>query len=119
MGRQFSLNPVAVFGAVVFWGWLWGIPGALPAVPILTAMSIVCANIDPVAADRGVPTGLSAGTRKSLAFVDVTRPCLGYRHGVDPRHPGSQARVTDPRRGEWDPRSGPACKLMLVVPAFT
>ncbi|MCI0434816.1 MAG: AI-2E family transporter [Gemmatimonadetes bacterium] len=46
MGRRFSLNPVAVFGAVAFWGWLWGIPGALLAVPILTASSIVCANID-------------------------------------------------------------------------
>ena len=46
VGRRFSLNPIAVFGAVVFWGWLWGIPGALLAVPILTASSIVCANID-------------------------------------------------------------------------
>ena len=46
MGARFSLNPVAVFGSVVFWGWIWGIPGALLAVPILTAGSIVCANID-------------------------------------------------------------------------
>jgi predicted PurR-regulated permease PerM len=46
MGARFSLNPVAVFGAVAFWGWIWGIPGALLAVPILTATSIVCANID-------------------------------------------------------------------------
>jgi predicted PurR-regulated permease PerM len=46
LGRNFSLNPVAIFGAVVFWGWLWGIPGALLAVPLLTAISIVCANID-------------------------------------------------------------------------
>ncbi len=46
VGRRFSLNPVAVFGAVFFWGWIWGIPGALLAVPILTATSIVCANID-------------------------------------------------------------------------
>jgi predicted PurR-regulated permease PerM len=46
LGRNFSLNPVAIFGAVVFWGWLWGIPGELLAVPLLTAISIVCANID-------------------------------------------------------------------------
>lgn len=46
VGARFSLNPVAVFVAVVFWGWLWGIPGALLAVPILTATSIVCTNID-------------------------------------------------------------------------
>lgn len=46
MGARFSLNPVAVFGAVVFWGWIWGIPGALLAVPILTALSIVCSNVE-------------------------------------------------------------------------
>jgi transposase len=30
------LNPVAIFGAVMFRGWLWGIPGAILAVPLLT-----------------------------------------------------------------------------------
>ena len=46
VGARFSINPVAVFIAVAFWGWIWGIPGALLAVPILTATSIVCDNID-------------------------------------------------------------------------
>jgi predicted PurR-regulated permease PerM len=45
VGARFSINPVAVFIAVAFWGWIWGIPGALLAVPILTATSIVCDNI--------------------------------------------------------------------------
>jgi predicted PurR-regulated permease PerM len=45
IGARFSINPVAVFLAVAFWGWIWGIPGAFLAVPILTATSIVCANI--------------------------------------------------------------------------
>ncbi len=46
IGARFSINPVAVFIAVAFWGWIWGIPGAFLAVPILTATSIVCANIE-------------------------------------------------------------------------
>jgi len=46
IGARFSINPVAVFVAVAFWGWIWGIPGAFLAVPILTATSIVCANIE-------------------------------------------------------------------------
>lgn len=46
MGRRFSLNPVAVFVAVIFWGWIWGIPGTLLAVPLLTATTIVCSNIE-------------------------------------------------------------------------
>jgi predicted PurR-regulated permease PerM len=45
VGARFSINPVAVLVAVAFWGWIWGIPGAFLAVPILTATSIVCANI--------------------------------------------------------------------------
>lgn len=46
VGARFSINPVAVFLAVAFWGWIWGIPGAFLAVPILTATSIVCANVE-------------------------------------------------------------------------
>jgi predicted PurR-regulated permease PerM len=45
VGARFSINPVAVLVAVAFWGWIWGIPGAFLAVPILTAASIVCGNI--------------------------------------------------------------------------
>jgi predicted PurR-regulated permease PerM len=27
--------------AVVFWGWLWGVPGALVAVPLLASLKIL------------------------------------------------------------------------------
>ena len=46
MGRRLTLNPVAIFVSVLFWGWLWGIPGALLAVPLLTVFKILCDNID-------------------------------------------------------------------------
>jgi predicted PurR-regulated permease PerM len=42
LGRRLSLSPVAIFLAIIFWGWLWGIPGALLAVPILASFKIVC-----------------------------------------------------------------------------
>ena len=32
--------------AVVFWGWLWGITGALIAVPIVFSMQAVFENLD-------------------------------------------------------------------------
>jgi predicted PurR-regulated permease PerM len=38
VGRRLSLSPVSVFLSVMFWGWLWGIPGALIAVPVLIAL---------------------------------------------------------------------------------
>jgi predicted PurR-regulated permease PerM len=42
LGRRFTLNPVAIFVALMFWLWLWGIPGALLAVPILVSVKAVC-----------------------------------------------------------------------------
>lgn len=46
MGRRLTLNPVAIFIGVMFWGWLWGIPGALLAVPLLAVFKIICDNIE-------------------------------------------------------------------------
>jgi predicted PurR-regulated permease PerM len=44
LGRWLTLNPVAIFVAIVFWGWLWGAIGAILAVPVLMALKIVCDN---------------------------------------------------------------------------
>ncbi len=41
-GRILRLSPVLLFLSMVFWGWLWGIPGALLGIPILSAIFIVC-----------------------------------------------------------------------------
>lgn len=49
VGRRLSLNPVAVFVGVLFWGWIWGIAGALLAVPILAMVKILCDRIDGLA----------------------------------------------------------------------
>jgi len=45
LGRRLSLNPVVVFIAVLFWGWMWGIMGALLAVPIMATVKLVCDRI--------------------------------------------------------------------------
>jgi predicted PurR-regulated permease PerM len=48
LGRRLTLNPVVVFVGLVFWGWLWGIPGALLAVPLLAVVKIFCDHIEPL-----------------------------------------------------------------------
>jgi predicted PurR-regulated permease PerM len=42
LGRRFTLNPVVVFVSLIFWTWLWGVPGALLSVPILVSAKVVC-----------------------------------------------------------------------------
>ncbi len=48
MGRRLTLNPVFIFISLLFWGWMWGIAGALLAVPLLVTVKIVCDNIEPL-----------------------------------------------------------------------
>jgi len=45
MGRGLGLSPLVVLFSLFFWGWLWGIPGMILAVPLMAVIKIVCANI--------------------------------------------------------------------------
>lgn len=45
IGKRMELNIVAVFLTVVLWAWLWGISGALVAVPFLLVFKVLCENI--------------------------------------------------------------------------
>lgn len=40
-GRRLKLNPVAVLIAVMFWWFLWGVPGAFLAVPMVAVARVV------------------------------------------------------------------------------
>lgn len=48
LGRRLTLNPVVIFLALLIWGFLWGVPGILMAVPLLAALKIFCDNIPPL-----------------------------------------------------------------------
>ena len=41
-GRQLAISPLVIVLAMAFWSWLWGIAGALIAVPLTAAVIIVC-----------------------------------------------------------------------------
>lgn len=49
LGRRLILSPIAVFLSVTVWSWLWGIPGALIAVPLLAAAKIVSQQVPALA----------------------------------------------------------------------
>ncbi|HET7552896.1 MAG TPA: AI-2E family transporter [Gemmatimonadaceae bacterium] len=50
LGNRLTLNPVAIFVGLALWFFLWGIPGAFLAVPLLAAFKIFCDHIEPLAA---------------------------------------------------------------------
>jgi len=45
MGKGLGLSPLLVFFSLVFWGWLWGIPGMILSVPLTAVIKIVCQNV--------------------------------------------------------------------------
>jgi predicted PurR-regulated permease PerM len=50
LARRFTLNPVLVIISLVFWFWMWGIPGAILSVPMLAITKIICDSVRPLAA---------------------------------------------------------------------
>lgn len=49
LGKSLTINPIMIFIGLMFWGWMWGIAGALLAVPILATFKIFCDHIEPLA----------------------------------------------------------------------
>jgi predicted PurR-regulated permease PerM len=50
LARRFTLNPVLVIISLVFWFWMWGIPGVILSVPMLAIAKIICDRVRPLAA---------------------------------------------------------------------
>ncbi len=50
MGQRLTLNPVAIFIGLSFFFWIWGVPGAFLAVPLLATFKIFCDHIVSLAA---------------------------------------------------------------------
>ena len=46
LSRAASLNHVAIFVAIAFWSWAWGIPGMLLAVPMLMVLKAICDHVE-------------------------------------------------------------------------
>jgi AI-2 transport protein TqsA len=47
-GKQVSVSPMVILVVLLLWGWIWGIMGALLAVPVTIALVIIFTHIDPM-----------------------------------------------------------------------
>jgi predicted PurR-regulated permease PerM len=45
LGRRMRLSPIAILIWLLVWGWLWGVPGALLAVPMLTSAKLIAEHV--------------------------------------------------------------------------
>jgi AI-2 transport protein TqsA len=61
-GRTLNVSSLVVLLSVILWGWIWGVPGALIAVPLTVTIILVCAK---VAMLRPIAVLLSGGERTS------------------------------------------------------
>jgi predicted PurR-regulated permease PerM len=50
LARRFTINPVLVILSLVFWYWMWGVPGAVLSTPMLAITKIICDRIRPLMA---------------------------------------------------------------------
>jgi predicted PurR-regulated permease PerM len=47
LGQRHALNAVVILLSIAFWGWIWGVLGALIAVPMLVTIKVFADHIDP------------------------------------------------------------------------
>jgi predicted PurR-regulated permease PerM len=62
LGRRLALNPVVIFIWLIFCGWIWGITGALLAVPLLAIIKIISDQVEQLA-----PIGEFLGSESKVA----------------------------------------------------
>jgi predicted PurR-regulated permease PerM len=48
LGHRLPLNVVAIFVGLLFWGWIWGITGAVLAVPLTVLIKVFCDRVKPL-----------------------------------------------------------------------
>ena len=46
LSRTAKLTPVIIFISLLIWGYIWGIPGVILAVPIMSAFNLICENFE-------------------------------------------------------------------------
>lgn len=68
-GRRLMLNPVAIFLSMLLWGWLWGVIGALIAVPILMVLKVLCDHFQSLATIGEFISGKRADGPAAGAFA--------------------------------------------------
>lgn len=66
LGDSLDLSPVVILLSLLFFGWMWGIMGAILSVPIAVAIKIACDNIDSL---KSLGIMMSSGRKYRAEFM--------------------------------------------------
>jgi predicted PurR-regulated permease PerM len=73
LGRRFTLNPVIIFVSLIFWTWLWGVPGALLSVPFLVSLKVICDHVPSLSHVSELLTSESNSIFENLKLLALRR----------------------------------------------
>jgi predicted PurR-regulated permease PerM len=73
LGRRFTLNPAVIFVSLIFWTWLWGVPGALLSVPILVSIKVLCERVPSMSSVSELLTSESNSIFDNLKLLRLRR----------------------------------------------
>lgn len=74
LGRRFTLNPVVIFVSLIFWTWLWGVPGALLSVPFLVSIKVICERVPSMSHVSELLTSESNSIFDNLKLLRLRKP---------------------------------------------
>jgi hypothetical protein len=102
LARRFTLNPVLIIPSLVFWFWMWGVLGAILAVPMLAILKIISDRLRPLGS-RALSRGrIAVLADDSLIWVgcDDTNGWYSWPHNqsADPHIPRSKLAPIFPER---------------------
>jgi predicted PurR-regulated permease PerM len=94
MGRSLSLSPFVVFCMMIFWGWMWGIPGIFLAVPLTILMRILFQHVPSLR-----PVAVMMGGPEPLILPEATQPIRDEEIAAALSKSGAMAPITTPIAG--------------------
>ena len=83
LARRFTLNPVLVVISLVFWFWMWGIPGGILSMPMLAITKII-RHLRGLQSPRR--TSDSFCVRPITSFVRLSKRDIRFEHSKQQMH---------------------------------
>jgi AI-2 transport protein TqsA len=94
VGMRLKISIPMVFVALFFWGWLWGVPGVLLAVPMTTSLKII---VEDIPALRSFAMLLERSPRRRRNKAIRRTPGPSGRPHPDPPGPSRDHEPREPR----------------------